>query len=116
MNLFSTKLCFYISSMLLNTNVLFLWNVFLLIHCLPKIKAFCSIFIPCKEKKKIFLNFFLLYNNFFGIPLFFLFFSLISIPSMSSFLSFFSLDNSLYLFLLALALFLYFFIVLFCSI
>ena len=36
----------------INTNCfLFLWNTFLLIHCLPKIKAFCSIFIQLKDTK-----------------------------------------------------------------
>ena len=40
-----------VSSILILTGYLFLWNGFLLIHCLSKIKACFSIFILCKEKK-----------------------------------------------------------------
>ena len=50
-------------------------KAFLLIQSSPKIKAFCSIFIQCKEKEaNIFCAFFQLYDNFFDILLFFIFF------------------------------------------
>ena len=93
-----------ISTLSILIGALFLWNAFLLIHCSSNIKAFSSIFMPCKEKK---IKFF--YVDFFALRHWFLCsFSLYLFSSdifwylflLYSLLVFFSSsDNSLYLFL-----------------
>ena len=54
-----------ISTLPIPIGLSFLGNAFLLIHLLPKMKASCSIFIPCKEKKVKFFFFTIIFLVFF---------------------------------------------------
>ena len=89
-----------ISTLSILINLLFLRNAFLLTHCLSKLKAFCPIFIQCKEKK-VFMLIFLLHDNFLGILLPFVYFLQIVFDICffhALFFIFLFLGNSLYLF------------------